>query len=243
MTISADPALVITDGGLAGLLACFIEGVCRPAAKLDRNAGAAGPAHSAAWFAIAADQVGQRDARRTAARRAAQLAHLSELVEWDGPTATPALDARARGEERSKLLIAAGHEALRRGLSRVVWPIQLGGPGGGDGAREPSSAWLDSVADACDRAVVCSRLLSLDCEGEGLTIQTPFVDFTDAQLADLAGDVDLPVEAAYYGSTEADSERWRKALAFAGLPMPALDAQGLSPTLRSLAGASRAASV
>lgn len=243
MSISSDPALVITDGGLAGLLACFIEGVCRPAAKVDSSASSQ-TARSTSWFGLVSDQIGQRDPRRLAARRAAQLAHLGELVEWSSPAGATALDARSRGEERSKLLLAAGAEALRRGLSRVVWPIQLGGPGGPDADRhEPSSAWLDSIADACDRAIVCARLLSLDAEGEGLTIQTPFVDFTDAQLADLAGDVDLPVEAAFYGSIDADRERWRKALAFAGLPMPAVDAHGISPTVRASASESRAASV
>src|SRR5689334_6107965 len=129
MSLHADPALVITDGGLAGLLACFMEGVCRPAARVGNGAPAPGP-RSAAWLGLTADQLGHRDFRRLAAAKAAEISHLGELAEWaDEPGAL--LSAAARGSERTRLLMAAGAEAMKRGLSRVVWPIQVGGAGGG----------------------------------------------------------------------------------------------------------------
>jgi hypothetical protein len=242
-----DAALIVTDGGLSGLLACFVEGVCRPLGAVGPESGT-GPKSKrpVVWFAVTSDQASQREARLAAARHAASLARISTLIEWSpGPDERPSgspgsVGRKSLGPERSRLLMAAGAEAIRHGLARIVWPVQLGGAGIDDASgQEPGAAWLDAIADTSDRALVCSRLLSLDLPGAtdmadgGLTIQTPFVDFTDAQIADLAADVDLPVEAAFLGSAEAERSRWRVALAKAGIPMPAADGSGLSPTVRA----------
>ncbi|MGD9689359.1 MAG: hypothetical protein AB7K52_07880 [Phycisphaerales bacterium] len=248
MSIHADPALVITDGGLAGLLACFIEGVCKPAATLDPAADSAGArraARSAAWLGLASDQFGQREWRRAAAMRAAQVCHLGELVD-SADAGTPARTTQSAGSDRTRLLLSAGAEAVRRGLARVVWPIHLGGAKGVGvtGTGDAGRSRLDDIIDACDRAAVTARLVSIDAppESEGLVIQTPFVDFSDEQLADLAADVDLPIESAFFGTTDTERDRWRAALASAGLPMPAVNHHGLTPTVQAAAtGLARAA--
>ncbi len=252
-----DAALIMTDGGLASLLACFVEGVCRPVGSVGPDLGDAASGRGkrpVVWFATTSDQSAQRESRLAAARHAAALSRISTVIEGqvatDGPSGhAGSVGRKPLGPEWSRLLMAAGAAAIQHGLSRIVWPVQLGGAGIDDHAgQEPGAAWLDAIADASDRALVCGRLLSLDVPGtggdgetSGITIQTPFVDFTDAQIADLAADVDLPVEAAFLGSTERERDRWRAALAKAGIPMPVADGAGLSPTVRAsvAAGARR----
>jgi hypothetical protein len=230
-----DAALIIVDGGLASLLACFIEGVCRPAARITAGPDepATGPIGGSAWFALRPSLVHEYDRRLMAAKRSAEVSHLAEVLEagngpW--PVAGPELE---RGLGTSSLLMAAGIEALRRGYQRVVWPVQLGGPGGeGLGDSGMSPGMLDAVAEACDRAMVASRLLTLDAGAEGLAIQTPFVDFSDVQLADLAADVDLPVHVAFMGEKDgAERARWERAFGAVGVAIDDLSA-GTLPIVR-----------
>ncbi len=239
MSTYGEPALIITDGGLAGLLACFMEGVCRPAASLPRGGGSGTPtqAQSTAWFWWHAPPgergEAEREARETTARSALAVCHLAELVvpltEDDG-TPLELRPRRATGERISRVLLSAGALAISRGLSRMIWPVHLGGAGGPAGTAGEDdrladhAAGLDAIAEACDRALAASRLLSLDAGPEGFSIQTPFVDFTDAQIADLASDVDLPLAEAFLGTPDglgaAEHRRWASALAAVGLDMP-----------------------
>lgn len=232
MTPFSEPALILTDGGLAGLLACFIEGVCRSAGRVaptpPTSRSAQAPPTSAPLskttlcLALPPHLEPQRAQRLAAARHAAEITHLAEVIEISPVPFEHDTKLREQGLGESALLMAAGSEALRRGLARVVWPVQVGGPGG-DGHQGSGGAGqhLDSIADAFDRAMVCARLLSIDAGPDGLAIQTPFVDFTDAQLADLAADLDLPIEAAYFDPSEDEQRRWSAALGLAGLAMPA----------------------
>lgn len=221
MTPFSDPALILTDGGLAGLLACFIEGVCRSAGRVapsTRTPATATPlSKTTLCLALPPHLEPQRAQRLAAARHAAELTHMAEVIEISPVPFEHDTKLREQGLGESALLMAAGSEALRRGLARVVWPVQVGGPGG-DG--HLAAQHLDAIADAFDRAMVCARLLSIDADTDGLAIQTPFVDFTDAQLADLAADVDLPIEAAFFDPSEDEQRRWSTALGLAGLAMP-----------------------
>lgn len=228
MSPLADPALILTDGGLSGALACFIEGVCRPAAKvMGGKASPSGPS-SAVCLILPAHLEPQREARLSAARRAAHLAHMGEVIEI-GPVPfsdDPSLKEHGIGE--SALLMAAGSHAIRLGLSRMVWPVQVGGTGVG-AAHDPAGPVLNQIADAFDRALVCARLLSIDSPTDGLAIQTPFVDFTDVQLADLAADVDLPMHAVYFDAGEDSQRRWSAAFTRVGLDWP--PAETLTPVV------------
>jgi len=239
-----EPALIVTDGGLAGLLACFIEGVCKPVGAVSEDGATGARKRPVAWCVCRPEQAAQREARLAAARHAGTLAHLGAVIEGRVEAHSGPTDLRATGQEQSRMLLAAGAEALRQGLTRIVWPIHLGGPGGEEaearGGASGSEKVLERIADACDRSLVCGRLLSIEAPETGVTIQTPFVDFTDEQIADLAADVNLPIDAAFLGASESERTRWRRALGRAGLPMPAADATGLSPTVRRSIASARA---
>ncbi len=231
-----EPALIITDGGLTGLLACFMEGVCRPAASIPRSPGGEGHtagtvAQSTAWFwwsrSVGPAAEPEREARETAARAALGVCHLAELivpVAENDPLPVDLRPRHATGDRLSAVLLSAGSQALARGLSRMIWPIHLGGPGGSGERLADHAAGLDAIAETCDRCMAAARLLALDAGPEGFSIQTPFVDFTDAQIADLAADVDLPIDQAFLGSADGmgatEHRRWSKALAAVGLDMP-----------------------
>jgi hypothetical protein len=209
MSTTTDSTLVIVDGGLSSLLACWTEGVCRPA-----TAGAISPAspagersaEAASRLVAAALSTGTvawcvpgiSEPAHAAASRFVETCQLSGLI-------TPKVAVRAHGElprklqaglSASELLIAACIEALRRDIHRVIWPIQLGG------ANVPTNKIntdeLDQVADAFDRALLTSRLMAIDAGPRGLVIETPYIDFRDAQLMDLAADMDAPINLAWW---------------------------------------------
>lgn len=176
--------LVIFDRSLGSLCAAWASGV----------AGASEtPGRTLAWLppAIAADP-----ARESAARSLAEACR-AEVVTGPAPT-WPA------GLAQTGLLLAAGAAALERGVGRVVWPVRLGEPSGGPGGSAPArgagGSPLPAVAAAFDRALLVGRLLSMDAGAlsvagvatGGLTIETPYLDLTADQLADLALDMDVP---------------------------------------------------
>ena len=210
-----DHALVIVDGGLGGLLACYTEGVCRAGAAAGSGSTAATPASSTPWLALTGPQADERPWRTHYARRAAEVCHMNDLLEWSGEQAA---HTKPAGPALTAMLLAAGAEALRLGLDRVVWSIALGGDGPDDSEREEV---LNAIADASDRALAAARLLSIDAGDQGLIIQTPYVDFGREQLADLAADVDLPLSACWLGRPGGDERnRWERALRAVGAEPP-----------------------
>ena len=114
------------------------------------------------------------------------------------------------------MLLSAAIEAASLGLSRVIWPIHAGA------AREVDT---DALADVCDRALLIGQLVGLDtARAAGVTsihIETPYADLTDAQLMDLALDMDAPLHACWWCLNDgpaactqcAGCMRWREALA------------------------------
>jgi len=160
-------------------------------------------------------------AHREAAVRQASLLAL-ELIETavDEPHADAAV-----GLLESHLLLHAGHLAARNGCGRVVWPIQFASPGD-----DPPE--LARIAEAVDRALLASRVVTLDAAHYGLTevaIDAPFADLTDRQVAELAADMELPIETCWWWSSMGamgsggaeERDRWTEALraiGWAGLP-------------------------
>ncbi|MGQ0628538.1 MAG: hypothetical protein ACT4PL_10620 [Phycisphaerales bacterium] len=202
-----DPALIIVDGGLASLLAATVE-------TMGRGPGGAsgddGPA-PALYLALPPSLEAERPWRRRAAARIAEVCQIAEPIET-----APLPPARTPGQATSALLLAAGAAAIERGLCRIVWPTVLGSSLGGD-----KEAVLNAVADATDRACAAARLVGLDGPEEGMVIQTPFVDFTREQLADLAADLDLPLGACWLGRPGSDErEALERALIAVGLEPP-----------------------
>lgn len=224
---TTETTLVITDGGPASLLACWAEGVCRPAVGADSAARLAASRQGVvAWAApaLSAPATG-------AIERFAEVCHLTRVIRAASTSETgvrhAGLPAKLRsGLAASELLMAACIEALRHNIHRVIWPIQLGGPN--IPTDQINLDELDLVADAFDRALLCARLLAIDAGPRGLLIETPYIDFTDAQVMDLAADMDAPVNLAWWCRTGQSAEaslcgscpeclRWSQALLEAGL--------------------------
>lgn len=115
----------------------------------------------------------------------------------------------------SAMLIAAGGLAIANGCRRVIWAVQ----GGGDGPESPAP--VESIARSLDRALLAGRLVSLEAEDAGLpevVIETPLVDLTDAQLAELAMDLSAPVETCWWwgtggiGAAGTERSRWGRVI-------------------------------
>ncbi len=174
------PTLVITDGGLGGLLACWAEGVC--ARSLSDSPGAGTTPAPVGYFASLAPP---SPGALAAAARQAELCHLSDMIVRDAPAAPQAPDPLAW----TRILLDAAAEASRRRITRIVWPVHAGGPG--------PDADLDAVAAACDRAMLISHLAELDLPSAP-RIDAPYADFTDRQIAEIALDMDAPLIAAWW---------------------------------------------
>ena len=101
------------------------------------------------------------------------------------------------GPIQSQILLEAALIAMRSGIRRVVWPVRVIRP-------ETTSAmegFVDQIAIAVDRAVLASRLASLDADQStavDVVIETPFVDLSNEQMWDLAGDMALPIETCWW---------------------------------------------
>lgn len=120
------------------------------------------------------------------------------------PAGTPGSAAAARQADLSGLLVVQSDEcgqveslssvallraadvAVARGLSRVVWPVHLGG----GSSSEP-------MTTAADRAAQVAQLALLDLPRAGgprtLEIETPLLELSDAQVLELALDLDAPL--------------------------------------------------
>lgn len=194
-------ALILCDGGLTSLLAAAVarEWLSVPPKKGTR----------AATSAIMLPRPHLPAARQRAVELQAELfGHelLAPRVESIG-------GETSAGEMRSRELLSAAFVAARRGCDSVVWPVQCVEHG------EPN---LEKIAMAADRAVLVSRLVSIDAEEHrvpGIMIETPYVDFSDTQIADLAADMNVPTTLCWWnqvgaGDAEAEQERERWQLAF-----------------------------
>lgn len=116
---------------------------------------------------------------------------------------------RSAGDTANRLLLDAGTAALGLGCPVVVWPVIHRGPS--PDVLPP----VERIAESVNRATLVSRLLSLDSAEAGLPevrIETPFVDLTDQQLAELACDLGVRFEDCWWwsdDSPEAGNERAR----------------------------------
>jgi hypothetical protein len=204
----SDPSLstlVIADGGLPSLLAAAIEA--------ERRLVGGGGVLLMPWAT----------AEPAATDQAVAVASIARFLRHD--VAEPCLappdvgDALPPGMRDSMCLLTALHTARLAGCERVVWPIQYHNDDssiGGD---------LDRIAAAVDRAQLIGRLALLESPRSGsdaVRIDAPLVDLTDAQIADLAVDVDAPVYLAWWWRTLADRRAEALAAAERRAWLPAL---------------------
>jgi hypothetical protein len=180
--ITPGRVLVIADGSLAGLVALAIaseETVRR------ENVGVAEP--PVVWLPSMGSEAAQAD---RAVRRQAE-AYGAVYVGMGAGSGVASIDGGAPGPTRTATLIQAGTLALANVCRRVVWPVQ-------DGGETPDDlASVESIGRELDRALLAGRLVSLEAPEAGLPevrFETPFVDLSDRQLAELADDLAVPVE-------------------------------------------------
>ncbi len=186
-----DRSLIVSDGGLTSLLASAIaseEDAMRP-----QDAGLQGSDTSLVWPVSTA--LGLDPICAHAASRHAEIFSL-EYVPPGDERAGGVLGATLglRGEVDTLTLLRACYLAAARRCTRVVWPVHCKLP-------EGEAADLDRISRSIDRALLVGRLISLDDDELGgieITIETPFVDLEDDQIADLALDMELPVEACWW---------------------------------------------
>ncbi len=165
------------------------------------------PGQVVAWFHPFVSSA--RNSRMNAAKRQVDLLGLDSLI-------TPGGNETAAGERQggqyleTLMLIQAVSAATARGCGKVIWPIRNGED-------------LDLASDAADRALLISRLITIDSPmgASPVRIETPLLDLSLEQMLELAGDLDAPLEASWWcqrdGSTPCGGcsacTQWRTAIA------------------------------
>ncbi len=117
-------------------------------------------------------------------------------------------------QREDELLLRAGHLATNLGFGRVCWCAHPGSPTG-SGPREPGDA--DAVGAVLDRALLVTRLLAVAARERGVVINAPVADLSDWQLADLAADLEAPVDRCWWwsgtsGEAATERARWASTL-------------------------------
>lgn len=210
----SERTLIIGDGGLASLIACA---AAREAALLS-GGGKPGVLWSGPARAEESPQRSEASERHAGAYGLELVVHPAANSLY-GPTALP---YAALWDDRLLLDVAAA--AIEHGCDRVIWPIHYGGPGPSDNSGQTDGPGhdLDAISAAVDRALLITRLVGIDAgqhHRPAFRVETPYVDFTDRQIADLALDLDVPVETCWW---------WRREFlaretAVAAPPSPALE--------------------
>jgi hypothetical protein len=201
-------ALVISDGGLPALLAAAMEAE-------RRISGGGGGGCLMPW----PSRPDLAEAQVSAASSAARFLNLEPVHPVIATPQAAAAQPGAMGD--SLALLAALHAARLAGCERVVWPIHHHHDDDSIGRD------LDRLGAAIDRAQLIGRLGLLDGpDASPVRFETPLIDLTDGQLADLVVDLDAPVHLSWWWRPAGDArvetiaaeERaaWLSALAGAG---------------------------
>ena len=217
------PTLVISDGGLPALVAAAIEAE-RIASAGEGGGGA--PALLMPWVT----NPNLADAQLAAVSSQARFLRQEQLE--------PApIHAFAAGTSAAFLdtlgLLAAVEVARANGCLRIVWPSHA------HATDDTLETDIERIANSVDRALLVERLAGLESDITGtpspaagpgtvseIAIETPLVDLTDAQLAELLVDLDAPAYLCWWWrpiadpaaerTARAERETWRAALDRAG---------------------------
>ena len=81
-------------------------------------------------------------------------------------------------------------------------------------AGKPAEMDLDAASSHVDRALLVTRLVAMDADRHqcaSIVVETPYADFSDRQLAELALDMGVPFrKAPWWGvETSEDYRRWQ----------------------------------
>ncbi len=112
------------------------------------------------------------------------------------------------------VLLASAIAGARLGCDSVVWAAHCASTG------SDVEVDIDRVAEAIDRATLVGRLASLEARAE-IEVQTPFVDLSDRQIADLAVDMGVEPSMCWWatgdGAAMAERRRWHGVLRERGM--------------------------
>ncbi|CAG0983387.1 hypothetical protein PHYC_01889 [Phycisphaerales bacterium] len=192
--------LVLSDGDLPSLVAC--------AAAAEAAIGAT-DAKDRPIVLPFPSSLARHPGRLASVQRQAELLSLGLL-----PVLSPAIES-SDGEAEIRDLIAAAYGAARSGIDTVVWPAS---------AAAGESFDIDRLAIIADESLLVGRLVALDASRHGVPgihVETPYLDLTDVQLADLAADLAAPLESLWWWQSD-DAQasqaraRWAPALERAG---------------------------
>lgn len=185
--------LVIGDGGISSILAC--SAAADAALLAEPDPARRRQIRPVLW--VGALQGPTATARRWVSRRQAELFDLELVEEPEGaPSSLAATVVGGEWPGDTLNLVKASVAAIERGCSSVVWPTHS------SHAQAPE---LDEVSRAVDRALLVGRLIALDADQHGCPgfhIETPTVDLSDRQIADLVLDMDLPVRLCWWWHAE-----------------------------------------
>jgi hypothetical protein len=187
--------MVLSDGDLPALTACAAaaEAAIGIAAANDRPVVVPFPS-----------TVSSNPARMGAVARQAEALLLNVLP------APATIRQSADGESESHDLISSAYAAARMGIGIIWWPECPGN--------------LERMGEVAERALLAGRIVAIDSETHGLTdvrIETPYLDLNDEQLAELALDLAVPLETAWWWNAAEEEAvhsraRWIQALARVG---------------------------
>lgn len=166
--------IVISDGSLPALVAACL------AAEEAREGEAVG-----LWAVRPLADDGGGAAERAVQAHAELLG--AEIIDADDPSGVPPTPAGG-APTASGVLLHAATAAAAAGASRLIWP-------------EVAAGDLERMAREADRALLISRLVGLDEAAPArFEIETPLLDLTDEQVAELALDLDAPVWRCWWWS-------------------------------------------
>ncbi len=183
-----EQCLILTDADIESLIATAMASEQQSINSLDPSILAP------AWWAKNSDELDLvLPVLESAARSQAEIYALHVLP--DHAFYPPDSNESAQittSVQQSRILLDAAYLAMQLGLKRVVWPIRI---------PESHPNRIAAIGEAIDRAMLISRLVSIDANTETapeLLIETPFVDLSDDQIADLAQDIAIPIDTCWW---------------------------------------------
>lgn len=193
---SQDRCVIISDAGVESLLACAM-------ASEQQQLSGADPNHASVLLPGWWEWTQEIDLMiSTVDQAVVRQAGVYGLDIFPQQSVYPPDDAQLlrenpNGSVQSRMLLEASQIALRAGIRRVVWPVRVMRPETSTGMDD----LIDQIALTIDRALLASRLASLDASvgtAVDVVIETPFVDLSNDQMLDLAGDLAIPLETCWW---------------------------------------------
>ncbi|MEL7484811.1 MAG: hypothetical protein AAFN41_10710 [Planctomycetota bacterium] len=193
-----DGTIVVCDGDLGSL-------VCLTHAAESAVQAADGRKLPIVAFSVATRHAGRaRSVKRLANFHGAEIIEADEVFERD-----------------TDLLLAAGRLADDRSASTVIWPAHAGIAGDVDAID------VDRASVIANTSVLVERLLELESPAAPV-IESPLVDLSDRQVADLAIDLGMVPGDVWWAAGGDDdcllaAERWSAAFEACGAPLRVAD--------------------